>query len=272
MKNKLLLRTIFIKTDLAFDEVTRAVVVIPTYNEKPNIIRLIKEVKKAVSDTEIEISFVIVDDNSPDGTANAVRQMISEDSNIHLITRPGKMGLGSAYIEAFRYVLNSPVPFDVVIQMDADFSHPPQLIKDMVNTIKLGDADVVIGSRYLKGGSSKNWPIYRKIISKGANILANTLLNTKIKDVTSGYRAFSYSVLRRLSLDSIHSKGYEYQIETLYSFVRMKIKIKEIPFLFNNRVNGKSKLSGKDIREFLQIVLSMRLKSLVYNNELLANN
>ncbi len=246
------------------------IVVIPTYNEKINIVRLINEIKELYYNGDISISFLIVDDNSPDGTAQVVKEMASNDPKIYLIQRPGKLGLGSAYMDAFKQILNNKKnSFDIIIQMDADFSHPPQLIKNMVNLITTDEAEVVIGSRYLKGGSSKNWPMYRKIISKGANIIANLILNTKIKDVTSGYRAFKSTALRQLSFVDIHSKGYEYQIESLYRLSKMNIKIKELPFLFNDRIDGKSKLSWKDIQEFLKIVVNMKLNAVIHKYDLL---
>jgi dolichol-phosphate mannosyltransferase len=237
----------------------QAAIVVPTYNEKDNILKLIKEVKESISYSDNEVSFVIVDDNSPDGTQEILRKVAKENNNIHLIARPRKMGLGSAYIDAFRWILSNAKTTDIVIQMDADLSHPPKVLTSIIDALNDG-TDVVIASRYSGSGSINGWPIYRRMISKGANIFARTLLGVKVKDMTSGFKAFRLNVLHELLAWKLSSKGYEYQVETVYIISKLGKRIQEIPFVFSNRTEGKSKLAIKDILVFIKTITNLRLR------------
>jgi len=173
------------------------------------------------------------------------------------------MGLGSAYINAFNWILNN-LKVDVVIQMDADFSHPPDLIPKMIDHIYSG-ADVVIASRYTKNGGVEKWSISRKIVSKGANLLFKLFIGTNIKDVTGGYRTFRFEIIRKLMKRDLSSKGYEFQIETIYHVSQMTKKIIEIPFVFKNRTAGKSKLSLLDVIQFALKIGSLRNSTVQYS-------
>ncbi len=242
-------------------------IVIPTYNEKENITKLIGNVRRAVSDKDVSLQFVIVDDNSPDGTADIVNELAIREPNIKLLSRSGKLGLGSAYLHGFNWILNNRNTdlTDIVIQMDADLSHPPELIEKMIKPLSNDEADVIVASRYSGGGSSENWPLHRKLISKVANLLSTSLLGIKVKDMTSGYRAFKLNVIRQLLSVQLSGKGYEYQIESLYAASKMGNKIKEIPFLFSNRIGGKSKLTIKDMIAFIGIIVNLKVKPSPYS-------
>jgi len=248
-------------------------IVIPTYNERSNVERLVPEIERATRDilhsslnkespaqTKNEIHIVIVDDDSSDGTGDAVLLMASRVDNIHLIKRPRKMGLGSAYRDAFEWITKN-LDAKVIIQMDADLSHPPNLLSKMIKLVGDGSTDVVVASRYLETGGSENWPIHRRIISKGANWLAKSVLGIKVNDITSGYRAYNASCISELLSSNFSSSGYDYQIEVLYILSRLGKKVTEIPFIFANREEGKSKLGIKDILRFASTVLKLRFHS-----------
>lgn len=232
-------------------------IAIPIYNEKENILQLIKSLRRFSDQQHWPIDIVIVDDNSPDGSADAILSNYKNSSRIHLIKRPRKMGLGSAYINAFNFILRNLEP-DIVIQMDADFSHPPELIPEMITKIESGN-DLVIASRYVKNGGVENWTTSRKIISKGANLLFKLLLGSKINDVTSGFRAFRFETLKELMKVGLSSKGYEFQIEVINQISQITNKIYEVPFIFKDRKEGKSKLSMNDIIHFYLKVISLRV-------------
>ncbi len=235
-------------------------IAIPIYNEKENILQLVKSLRRLSDQQHWSVDIVIIDDNSPDGSADAISSNYKNSSMIHLIKRPRKMGLGSAYIDAFNFILRNLEP-EIVIQMDADLSHPPELIPEMITKITSGN-DLVIASRYVKKGGVENWPTSRKIISKGANVFFKLLSGSKIKDVTSGFRAFRFETLKELMKIDLSSGGYEFQIETLYRISQITNKIYEVPFIFKNREKGKSKLSFKDIIRFSFKVISLRISQL----------
>ncbi|MFQ5941865.1 MAG: polyprenol monophosphomannose synthase [Nitrososphaerales archaeon] len=246
-------------------------VVIPSYNEKESITQLVNGIRNYFDGSEHIVNILIVDDNSPDGTAELVRSLSINDPSIHLISRPRKMGLGSAYTDAFEWILDN-LAVDAVIQMDADLSHPPQLLPQMIQVLQ-GGADAVVASRYSGQGGIDSWPLHRRIISKGANFYARTLLGVRIKDVTSGYRAFKINVIEQLLANRLSSKGYEYQVESIYIISNMNKNIEEVPFTFKNRREGKSKLTLKDIVRFAGIVLALRFRSPVNADQrMLINN
>ena len=255
-------------------------IVIPTYNERANIMALIPQIRQAtkdivystfgggspISETESTtatirncIHIIVVDDNSSDGTADAVLTLSAKDNNIHLIKRPGKMGLGSAYKDAFKWI-NNNLDAEIVVQMDADLSHPPHLLTKMTELVAAGSADAVIASRYLDKGGTQNWPVHRRLISKGANWLAKSVLGIKVNDITSGYRAYNVSSVRDFLSSNLSSSGYEYQIEVLHILSRLDKKIIEIPFTFANRTEGRSKLGIKDIMHFASTVFKLKFR------------
>lgn len=244
----------------------RVTIVIPTYNERNNILPLIQNIKKSFAQTEAELRLVIVDDNSPDRTADIIKDEIAQgEETIDLIERPGKMGLGSAYADAFRWILrnnhNNGDP-EIIVQMDADLSHPPSLIIPMIEAIRTEGVDLAIASRYTaNGGVADGWPLHRRITSKGANALARTILGIKCKDVTSGFRAYRRNLVERLMANRLSSKGYEFQVETLYIASKLTANIIEVPFLFKNRTKGESKLNLREIMRFLKTVITIRLMS-----------
>lgn len=230
----------------------RVLVIVPTYNEAENIAALIREVRNLDIDPEI----LIIDDNSPDGTANIVKTIMERDPKVHLIERPKKMGLGSAYITGFKWALDRK--FDVVVEMDADFSHDPKDIKRLVENLE--NCDAVIGSRYVKGVSVVNWPISRLLLSYFANLYARVITGVKIRDLTSGFKAIKTECLRVINLDGIKSDGYAFQIELHFNLWFKGFKVCEIPIIFVERRAGKSKLNKGIIWEAFWMVLRLGLR------------
>lgn len=210
--------------------------------------KLVNGLLKAFEKEQMAGNVVIIDDNSPDGTADAVRSLREFEKKAFLIARPGKMGLGSAYEEGYRYSLQSLKP-DCIMQMDADLSHPPELVTELAGAVEEG-FDVAIGSRYVEGGGTKSWSFIRRLVSKGANALIRTLLKTGLRDNTSGYRAMKSGVVRAILEYDIKSRGYGYNAETVYIFTKLKLRIKEIPLVYESREKGKTKLSFIEIVKF----------------------
>ncbi len=233
----------------------KTLVIIPTYNELNNIQELVPHILEKYP----EINILIVDDNSPDGTANYVEELSKNDPRIKLIKREKKLGLGTAYVEGFKYMLNNG--YDVVIQMDADYSHDPKEIKNFLKNIK--NYDLVIGSRYIDGVRVINWPIRRLLLSYFANFYTRVITGIPIKDVTGGYKCFRRKVLEAINLDNIHSNGYSFQIEMNFITWKKKFKIKEIPIVFVERTQGSSKMSKKIVYEAIFMVWKLRFKSLL---------
>jgi len=220
----------------------RTLIIIPTYNEKENIEPIVRQVLEV--DSSIEV--LVVDDNSPDGTGKIVDQMIESESRIHALHRSGKQGLGKAYIAGFKQAIEMGV--DRVIQMDADFSHNPSYLPDM---LKASDKyDVVIGSRYMNGNISVvNWPLSRLMLSYFANIYARWVTGLPIFDVTGGFKVIRTEVLRNINLDKISSNGYAFQIEINYIFNKKGFSITEVPIIFTDREGGESKMSRRIMLE-----------------------
>ncbi|CUT02918.1 polyprenol monophosphomannose synthase [Candidatus Chrysopegis kryptomonas] len=235
----------------------RVLVIIPTYNEAENIKSLIPEVlaqgEKLGSSVRIEV--LVVDDNSPDGTAQIVKefQKVYEDK-VHLIERPGKLGLGTAYVEGFKYALKNG--YDYVFEMDADFSHDPKEIPKILNGA-LDSYDIVIGSRYSHGVSVLNWPMSRVLLSYFANLYARKMTGVPIMDLTSGFKCISRRVLEKIDLDGIRSNGYAFQIELTVKAYYKGLKIKEHPIIFVERRSGVSKMSKKIVFEAALMVLRL---------------
>jgi dolichol-phosphate mannosyltransferase len=229
----------------------KTLVIIPTYDEADNIVKIIPEVLKQ----HPSIQVLVVDDNSPDGTADLVEKMAADDIRIHLLKRSGKLGLGSAYVAGFKYALNNE--FEYIIEMDADFSHNPDVLPRMLESIK--DNDLVIGSRYVEGINVVNWPLSRLILSYGAAQYVKIITGMKVKDPTGGFKCFRRKVLESIDLDSIISDGYSFQVEMNYRAWNRKFRVKEIPIIFEDRRSGQSKMSKKIIREALIVVWKLKL-------------
>jgi len=219
----------------------KTLIIIPTYNEIENIEQLLEQVL-AKSET---IEVLVIDDNSPDGTALRVKFMQSSEPRIHLLERPGKMGLGSAYVTGFKYALEQG--YDYIMEMDADFSHNPNDIPRFLETVK--KYDVVIGSRYCDGVNIIHWPIKRLLISYFASKYVRTITRMPIKDPTSGFKCFQRKVLENIDLDKILSDGYAFQIEMNFRAWVKGFHIKEIPIVFTERKNGVSKMSRRIVWE-----------------------
>lgn len=232
----------------------KSLVIIPTYNELDNLPRLIPEVLQ--QDDSIEI--LIVDDNSPDGTAKFVWEESAKNNKIHLLKREKKMGLGTAYIAGFKYALERDYAY--IFEMDADFSHNPKELKNFLREIK--DADLVLGSRYKNGVNVINWPMRRLLLSYFANFYTRFITGLPIHDATGGFKCFRREVLEAIDLDKVVSNGYAFQIEMTFKAWKKKFRIKEISIIFIDRVKGTSKMSKKIVREAIFMVWKLRFKSL----------
>jgi dolichol-phosphate mannosyltransferase len=229
-------------------------VIIPTYNEKENIRELLPKILAAYPDMEI----LIIDDNSPDGTAQVVTGLLAQEPRIHLLERPGKMGLGSAYLAGFKWALARD--YQLVFEMDADFSHDPEYIKDFLWA--MADYDLVIGSRYLHGEIRVvNWPLTRLFISQAANWYVHFITGLPVADSTSGFKCFRRAVLEKIALGRIHSEGYSFQVEMNFLACQNGFRIKEIPIIFNDRISGRSKLDRHSVWEMVWLVWWLRLKT-----------
>lgn len=235
----------------------RTLVIIPTYKEAENIIRIIPEVLKN-STPENEFNILVVDDNSPDGTAKLVEDMNSV--NVNIIKREKKSGLGTAYVAGFHYAIKNN--FDFVFEMDADFSHDPKYLKGFIEKINEG-YDLVIGSRYINGISVLNWPIRRLILSYLASVYTRVVTGLKVMDTTAGFMCYRVSALKQINLDEVKSNGYSFQIEMKFKFFKKGFKITEIPILFIDRLEGESKMSRKVVYEAYFMVWKLKFKSLV---------
>ncbi|MCP8320147.1 MAG: polyprenol monophosphomannose synthase [archaeon] len=234
----------------------RIAVLIPTYNERDNISLLIDEVFKNLSYEDYDSHIIVIDDSSPDGTGYLVKNIAEVNDHVHLISRAGKYGLGSAYMDGLRWSCSNLSP-DIFIQMDADFSHPPYHLPNLVRGILEG-YDVIIGSRYVEGGGSTSWSWHRKLISKVANLMVRLILRIKEKDATSGFRALSKKAVNSLLNFTLSSKGYSYQIESLFLYSKLGLSIKEVPILFLGRKKGRTKLSISDIMSFVYLLIRLK--------------
>ena len=233
----------------------KALVVVPTYNERENIERLIA----AVLETGPQVEMLVVDDNSPDGTAKLVEDLAARDSRVHILHRPGKLGLGSAYLAGFRYALERD--YQLIFEMDADFSHDPRYLKDFLAASR--EADLVIGSRYISGINVVNWPMSRLLLSYGASIYTRIITGMPVKDPTAGFKCFRREVLQALDLDKIQSDGYSFQIEVDFKVWRKKFRIKEIPIVFVDRHSGTSKMNRQIVLEAVWMVWWLKIQALL---------
>jgi dolichol-phosphate mannosyltransferase len=225
-------------------------VILPTYGEAENISKLIDDIENL----KLNASILVIDDSSPDGTAQIVVEKQTQYPNIALYNRVKKTGLGTAITDGFKIFLSAKQPPKYVFTMDADYSHNPQDIPKLLATMRECNCGIVIGSRYVKGGRIAGWPFTRKIISKTANLIARASLGLKLKDCTSGYRCYSTKFLEE-TIGNLHSHTYEIQIETVRQASLRKFIVKETPILFVNRKRGKSKLSWTEIKSYLSYTM-----------------
>lgn len=232
----------------------KTIVVIPTYNERQNIENILERVLGAGPAIEV----VVVDDNSPDGTAEVVKKAMETNPRLHLIEREGKQGLGTAYIRGFKHALETDA--QLVMQMDADLSHDPRYIPDLLAAVE--DYDLVIGSRYIKGVNVVNWPIERLMLSYLANVYTRVITGMPVHDATAGYKCFRREVLEALNLDEVISDGYCFQIEMNFRAWRRGFRIGEVPIVFVERHSGTSKMSKRIIWEAIYKVWVLRFKGL----------
>lgn len=232
----------------------RSLIIVPTYNELDNVQKLIPDVLSRYKNVDI----LIVDDNSPDGTGDYVDGLSQTMQGVRLLRRPAKMGLGTAYIDGFKYALKED--YSYIFEMDADFSHDPKEIKNFLKAIK--DKDLVLGSRYISGVNVVNWPMSRLLLSYFANVYTRVITGLPVRDATGGFKCFRKEVLAAINFDNIKSNGYAFQIEMTFKAWKKGFRIGEIPITFVDRVIGKSKMSKKIVREAITMVWKLRLKSL----------
>jgi dolichol-phosphate mannosyltransferase len=230
-------------------------VIVPTYNECDNIDALLDRILALPEGLEV----LVVDDNSPDGTSDLVEARRRADPRVHLLRRPGKLGLGSAYVAGFRYALEHGAEF--VFEMDADFSHDPAAIPELLETAR--DADLVLGSRYVKGVTVVHWPLSRLILSYTANVYTRLVTGLPVRDATGGFKCFRRRALLAVNLDHVRSDGYAFQIEMTYKVWRLGFRIREIPITFVDRRAGVSKMSRRIIWEAAGLVWRLRFMRLL---------
>ena len=233
---------------------SRVLIVVPTYNERENIVLLIPEIKKTLPRAHI----LVVDDSSPDGTSQAVKQLAENVDGVFVLDRAAKKGLGKAYISGFRWALERDYEF--IFEMDADFSHNPAYLPQLLEAA--GENDLVIGSRYIRGVNVVNWPMSRLLLSYFANRFARFVTGIRVADCTGGYKCFRRAVLESLNFDDVSSSGYSFQIELNYFAWKKGFRLKEIPIIFTDRLRGSSKMSTGILHEALLLVWKLRIKSM----------
>ncbi len=228
-------------------------IILPTYCEAANIDKLVNEIEGL----NLKSSILVIDDSSPDGTANKVRSLQKKYDNIMISVRPGKFGLGTAITDGFKIFLSLKNPPKYIVTMDADYSHNPKDVPRVINAAIEGKG-IAIGSRYCYGGGAINWSVFRLAISRVANLMSSLLIGAGIRDYTSGLRCYSTVLVRRM-IGDLHSETYEIQIETIRQACKKRFDVREVPMVFVNRKKGKSKLSQNEIREFLSYILKVGL-------------
>lgn len=239
----------------------RTLVIIPTYNEMENAEKMVRKVFSL--DTPFHL--LIIDDHSPDGTAEIIKKLQGEfEGRLHMIQRAGKLGLGTAYITGFRWALENN--YDVIFEMDCDFSHDPEDLERLYAAV-LDGADLAIGSRYISGINVINWPLGRVLMSYFASVYVRLVTGMKVMDTTAGFKCYKRDVLEAINFDEIRLKGYGFQIEMKYTAYKLGYKIVEVPIIFTDRKEGTSKMSGGIFNEALWGVLKMRLRGSLKKNE-----
>ncbi|MFN9496133.1 MAG: polyprenol monophosphomannose synthase [Bacteroidota bacterium] len=232
-----------------------SIIIIPTYNEIENAPRIIRTIFKLYEDAHI----LIIDDGSPDGTAEEVKKMINDfSSKLFIIERKGKLGLGKEYITGYKWALEKK--YDYIIEMDADYSHPPEKLIELYNACSSGGADVAVGSRYTNGGKVVNWPVGRILMSYFASLYVRMITFMPVRDTTAGFVCYKRKVLENINLDTIEFIGYAFQIEMKYAAWKKKFIIREVPITFTDRKEGESKMSKGIFKEAVLGVLKMRTK------------
>ena len=231
----------------------KTLVIVPTYNEADNLRPLVKEILRLS-----EFNILVVDDNSPDGTGEIAEELKAEHpEHVYVLHRPGKLGLASAYITGFRFAL--AMNYDVVCQMDADFSHSPDYLPTFLKMVRYAHADVVIGSRYTEDGETRNWPWLRRWMSQGGSLYARLVLGMEGRDLTGGFKAFHRRALEKLPLDKIQATGYAFQVEVNYLCHKAGLRMIEVPITFVDRRAGESKMNSRIFWEALLLVWKLRL-------------
>jgi dolichol-phosphate mannosyltransferase len=238
---------------------SRPLVVIPTYNERENLADTVARVRTAVP----EASVLVVDDASPDGTGALADELASADSAVHVLHRTAKDGLGAAYLEAFAWALERD--FDAIVQLDADGSHLPEELPRLLARLEgagsAGPADLVIGSRWISGGSIENWPRHRELLSRWGSAYARTVLRLDTRDATAGYRVFRADALRRIRLEDVHTRGYGFQVDMLWHAHQAGLTVVEVPVTFVERIRGRSKMSPAIVLEAMVRVTAWGVRS-----------
>jgi dolichol-phosphate mannosyltransferase len=234
--------------------IERALVVVPTYNERVNLPLIVPQVLQQ----DIRLEVLVVDDNSPDGTGRLADEMAAADPRIHVLHRPGKEGLGKAYLAGFRWALDRD--YDYIFEMDADFSHDPKYLPEFLQAIER--ADLVVGSRYRSGVNVINWPISRLLLSLGANEYARRITGLPLTDSTGGFKCFRRRVLETIDCSRVRSNGYSFQIEMSFRAWKQGFRLVEIPIVFTDRVEGQSKMNKRIVREAIWMVWWLRIKSI----------
>jgi len=231
----------------------RLLVSLATYNEAGNIAALIAEIHKVVPHADI----LVIDDNSPDGTGRIASSLAEKDARIHVLHRPGKLGLGTALLAAMNFAMAQN--YDYLLNMDADFSHPPRYLPGIL--AGMSKYDVMIGSRYVRGGGTENWPLVRRVISQSVNMLVRFLLRMPVKDASGAFRCYRVSKLREVELARIRSRGYSFQQEVLFRCFKAGCKLGEFPILFENRRAGASKVNRKEAIRSMSMILYIGLRN-----------
>ena len=231
----------------------KACVIVPTYNERENV----EAVALAVAAVDPSLQVVFVDDSSPDGTADEVRRVAATNNNVHLLLRKGKMGLGSAHIDGFGYAMKE-LGAQAVVEMDSDLQHPPEKIPELVGALG-GGCEVVVASRKVSGGGTTNWSLWRRTLSRGANLIARSVLGLGVKDSTSGFRALSRKAAEALVEAKLPTSSYSFQVASLFYLKKKGMGMKEIPFVFRARNAGKSKMGAGEIARFFWSILKIRI-------------
>lgn len=230
-------------------------VVIPTYNEAKNIEALARAVTDELRRLDLgDYRVLVVDDNSPDGTGTIVDRLVLEVAQVEVLHRPGKQGLGRAYLAGFHHAIERGA--DVLVEMDADFSHDPKYLPGLIRAS--ATADLVIGSRYVSGGAVRDWPLARRLISRGGSLYARAILGVGVRDLTGGFKAINRRVLEGIDLPTISAQGYGFQIEVTYRAIQMGFKVTEVPIVFTDRTAGVSKMSFAITAEALRLVPELR--------------
>ena len=233
----------------------RALVVVPTYNELTNLPLIVPAILAQAASIEV----LVVDDNSPDGTGKVADALAAEQARVHVLHRPGKQGLGKAYLAGFAWALERE--YDYVLEMDADFSHDPKYLPDLLRIA--GAADLVVGSRYLTGVNVINWPMSRLLLSYMANQYARTITGLPLTDSTGGFKCFRRRVLEAIDFDTVKSNGYSFQIEMSFRAWKKGFRLAEIPIVFTDRLEGQSKMNKRIVREAIWMVWWLRLQAMM---------